>query len=108
MFLKLKRNAIETIMFLSVYKGYRFRHKTVFQNVENLRRLSLEEKQDYYDFWKKINKKISFKTVEMSKTLSGEYNRYIVPEEFYALYFKPYFNKDKSVGFLQNKSIYNK
>ncbi|WP_201620028.1 hypothetical protein [Psychrobacter maritimus] len=104
----IKKGAWELRMFFSVYNGYRRRHNRVIREIGVLEELTLEEINDYYNYWKVINSKISLKTVRISKTLSGKYNKYIVPEEFYTLYFEPYFNSDKSVGFLQNKSIYNK
>lgn len=105
----LKNKAITSWNFASVKYSIYKRHKSIFSNGE-IERLVLtdKEKKEYRAFWKPISSIINLETVEITKSLTGYFNKYIVPEEFYPLYFEKYFNNDKSVGFLQNKSVYNK
>lgn len=103
-----KKILLEIWQFLSVYRGYYKRHNLIYKAGLKKKKLTSSEKKEYLLFWGKVAPCISLKTVEISKSLSGKYNKYIVPEEFYSLYFETYFNSDKNVSFLQNKSIYNK
>ena len=85
------------------------RHNLVYKNgdIERIK-LSSSEKKEYRDYWKSISPNISFRTVEITKSLTGKFNKKIVPEEFYALYIEPKINNDKSAAFQENKSLYNK
>ncbi|TNX86273.1 sugar-transfer associated ATP-grasp domain-containing protein [Acinetobacter radioresistens] len=103
-----KSTIIKFWNFLSVYRGYYIRHKNIYKNKLILKKLTKKEKSVYINYWSKLSPIISMKTVEISKSLSGRFDKRIVPEEFFSLYFEPVFNKDKNVGYLQNKSIYNK
>lgn len=105
----IKNKADISWKFASVNYSFYKRHKSIYNNGEfEKNQLTKDEKREYRNYWKAISPLISFKTVEITKSLSGKFNKKIVPEEFYPLYFEPHFNKDNSVGFLQNKSIYNK
>jgi len=105
----LKNKAITSWKFASVKYSFYKRHKAIYSNGE-IERLPLtdNEKKVYREYWSLISPLVNLRTVEITKSLTGVFNKYIVPEEFYALYFEPYLNNDKSVRFLQNKSIYNK
>ncbi len=94
---------------MSVYTAFYKHHKSVYANT-NFKKLELtdEEKKQYYEYWKVVSPIVSLKTVEISKSLSGIFNKYIIPEEVYSLYVEPYLNNDKSVTFFENKSIYSK
>lgn len=105
----LKNNATKTWSFLSVYSAFHSHHKKVFNNTDFEKvELTDKEKKEYLDYWKEVSPLVSFKTAEISKTLSGVFNKKIIPEEFYTLYFEPYLNNSKSVTFYENKSIYSK
>lgn len=105
----IKNAARNTWRAASVTRGWHKRHKSVHSNGE-FRRIPLtkKEKKDYREYWKVISPIVNLTTVEVTKSLTGEFNKYIVPEEFYPLYLEPFFNDDKSVDFLANKSVYNK
>lgn len=105
----LKNKVIDGWRFVSVKYSIYKRHKSIFSKGE-IERLALtdKEKKEYREFWKSISPIINLETVEITKSLTGVFNKRIVPEEFYPLYFERYLNSDKSVSFLQNKSIYNK
>lgn len=93
----------------SVYHSFYKRHKLVYQQPSfKLSRLTESEKKEYLSYWKPVSTNISLKTVEISKSLSGRFDKHIVPEEVYALYIEPKLNNDKSIKYLENKSIYNK
>lgn len=95
--------------FASVNHSFYKRHKLIYNNGEfRKKRLTDSEKKEYHNYWKVISPIVNTKTVEISKTLSGKFDKRIIPEEFYALYFEPKFNNDSSALFLENKSIYNK
>lgn len=95
--------------FFSVYYSFYIRHKKVHNNgVFCLNKLTKDEKKDYLRYWGRVSPIVSIKTVEISKSLTGKYNKYIVPEEFYALYFEPYLNSRPDSLFMENKNFYNK
>lgn len=107
---KLIRNKTsETWKFLSVYSAFYKSHKKIY-NSPDFKKISLtkEEKREYRDYWKTISPIMSFKTVEISKSLSGIFNKHVIPEEFFPLYVEYSLNTDRSTNFLTNKSIYNK
>ncbi|WP_367111714.1 sugar-transfer associated ATP-grasp domain-containing protein [uncultured Psychrobacter sp.] len=94
---------------LSVYSSFHRYNRSIYSNPNFERsKLTSGEKKEYYNYWKQISPIVSFKTVEMSKSLSGVFNKRIIPEEFFLLYIEPYLNNNKDVAFLGNKSIYNK
>ncbi|MGE6481113.1 sugar-transfer associated ATP-grasp domain-containing protein [Psychrobacter namhaensis] len=104
-----KKSLIKAWKYSSTHYGYYKRHKSIINNTDfNKVVLSSKEKKEYIEYWKLVSPNVSCKTVEISKSLSGVFNKYIVPEEFFTLYFEPRLNKDESISFLQNKSIYNK
>lgn len=93
----------------SVVQSFRKRHKSIYNNGEFKRiQLTKKEKNDYRKYWKAVSPMVNLETVEITKSLSGVFNKHIVPEEFYPLHFEPFFNDNKNVAFLENKSIYNK
>lgn len=99
----------KTKLTISVYNSWSNRYKAVYKNPNfQLNALTHEEKEEYRNYWKVVSPHVSFKTVEVSKSLSGIFDKRIVPEEFYALYIEPILNNDRSSSFLENKSIYNK
>lgn len=98
-----------TRLHYSVYYSFYKRHQLVYQQPSfKLDRLTASEKKEYLKYWRPISTNISLKTVEISKSLSGRFDKHIVPEEIYALYIEPMLNNDKSIKYLENKSIYNK
>lgn len=105
----IKNSSIEAWNLVSVYTAFYKHHKSVYANT-NFKKLKLtnEEKKQYYEYWKVLSPLISLKTVEISKSLSEIFNKYIIPEEVYSLHVEPYLNSDKSVKFFENKSIYSK
>lgn len=93
----------------SVYYSFYKRHRNIYKNEEFLvNSLTKIEKKEYLKYWRKVNPLVSTKTVEISKSLSGKYNKYIVPEEVYALKVENYLIPRKSVAFIENKSFYEK
>lgn len=105
----LKDKVITSWTFASVKYSFYKRHKAIYNNGEiNILALTHKEKKEYRKYWSLISPFINLETVEITKSLTGTFNKHIIPEEFYPLYFEPCLNSDKSIGFLQNKSIYNK
>lgn len=95
--------------FFSVYYSFHRRYKTIYNNGEfKVKKLNRAEKKEYIDYWSKISPLVNIKTVEVSKSLTGSYNKFIIPEEFYALYFEPFLNKRSDIVFMENKNFYNK
>lgn len=105
----IKDNAIGAWKGLSVYSAFYKHHKAVNKN-PNFEKISLtdEEKKEYRNYWEVIFPRVNFKTVEISKSLSGNFNKRIIPEEVYALRIEPYLNDNQAITFFENKSIYNK
>lgn len=106
---KLKSLLNELWTTTSVYYSFYKRHHSIYSNgsfLVNL--LTKEEKKEYLKYWRKVSFLVSTKTVEISKSLSGEYNKYIVPEEIYALKLENYLIPRKNVAFIENKSFYEK
>lgn len=105
----IKNKAINLWRFSAVHSSF-YKHYKSVKNNPNFKRESLtdDEKKIYRNYWKVISPIISFKTVEISKSLSGTFNKYIIPEEIYALYIEGYLNNSKSVTFFENKSTYSK
>lgn len=103
----LKKHFVQLWVFLSIYKGWYIRHKNVYKKLR-LIKLTENEKEIYKDYWGSVSSIVSLKTVEISKSLSGRFDKRIVPEEFFPLYFERMMNSDRSLAYLQNKSIYNK
>lgn len=105
----IKSKAIFFWKVFSVYYSFYKRYEHVYRNGEfKESKLTKKEKNDYIGYWKKISPIVSVKTVEITKSLTGSYNRYIVPEEIYVLYFEPYFNPRVESVFMENKNFYNK
>lgn len=105
----LRRNTDNTLSYFSVYQSFYKRHKAIYQNPSFKRSsLTLRERKEYISYWETISSHVNLKTVEVSKSLSSKFNKYIVPEEFFPLYIEPQLNNDNSVTFLENKSLYNK
>lgn len=95
--------------FLSVYYSFFRRHKQVYKNGEfKKNKLTKSEKNEYLNYWKQFFPIVSIKTVEISKSLTGEYNKFIVPEEIYAVYVEPCLNFRSDSIFMENKNFYNK
>lgn len=95
--------------FTSVYSAFSSRNKVTYGSPHfNRVKLTSREKKEYSDYWKNVSPIISFKTVEITKSLTGFFNKKIVPEEFLSLYIEPNLNSEKRITFLENKSIYNK
>lgn len=95
--------------FFSIYYAFYKRHKAIYSN-SNFKKnlLTKKEKKEYLTYWRKINPFISLKTVEITKSFTGVYNKEIIPEEIYALYVEPLLNNRTEVSFLQIKAFYNK
>jgi len=105
----IKNKTIDIWKSLSVYSAFHRNHKEKYKSPDFQKiGLTNSEKKEYYNYWKKISPIISFKTVEISKSLSGKFDKRIIPEEFFPLYIEYALNSEKSVHFLANKSIYNK
>lgn len=93
----------------STYKAWRKRHNKVFSQIAfSKHNLTENETKDYIAYWGKFNLKVNLDTVVVTKSLTGIYNRHIVPEEIYYLKIEPFYNNRKEINFLANKNIYNK
>lgn len=105
----IRDKAVSTWKGLSVYSAFYKYHNSVYNN-PNFEKVSLtkQEKKEYYDYWKRISPIVSFKTVEISKSLSGVFDKRMIPEEFFPLYIEPYLNNNRTMAFFENKSIYNR
>ncbi len=104
-----KEKTIKSWSCVSVYIDFYNSHKRIY-NSPDFKKISLtkDEKKSYRDYWKQVSPIISFRTVEISKSLSGVFDKRIVPEEFFPLYIEYSLNTERNVDFLANKSIYNK
>lgn len=107
---KLIRNkAAGTWKFSSVYSAFFKRNKIIYSSPHFKRsKLTSDEKKEYRDYWKVLSPIVNLKTVEITKSVSGVFEKRIVPEEFLSLYIESRLNYDKKIHFLENKSIYNK
>lgn len=106
---KIKNNLSGIWKAVSVYVSFYKRHKIIAGNLKSgYSKLTEAEKKEYLTFWKRVSPVVSLKTVEITKSLSGVYNKYIVPEEIYALNIEPYLVPRKEVLFFENKSFYNR
>lgn len=105
----IKNKVVRTWQFSSVYSAFSKRNKIIYSSPFFKRlKLTRDEKKEYRDFWKLLSPVVNLKTVEITKSVSGVFDKRIVPEEFMSLYIEPGLNTDKKIKFLQNKSIYNK
>lgn len=104
-----KNKAIDLWLFSAVHSSFYKHHKAVDNNF-NFKKVSLTsaEVKEYRSYWKVLSPIISLKTVEISKSLSGRFDKHIIPEELYALHVEPYLNNNQAITFFENKSIYNK
>ncbi|OLF36411.1 MULTISPECIES: sugar-transfer associated ATP-grasp domain-containing protein [unclassified Psychrobacter] len=104
-----KNKIVRSWRFLSAYSAFHRLHKSIY-NSPGFQKVSLtkDEKTEYRNYWKAVSPVINFKTVEISKSLSGSFNKRIIPEEFYSLYLERFLNNERNVGFLAHKSVYNK
>ena len=104
-----KNKVVESWKFLSAYSAFHKLHKSIYDSPD-FQKVSLtkDEKKEYRNYWKVVSPVVSFKTVEISKSLSGAFNKRIIPEEFYSLYIERFLNNEGNVEFLAHKSIYNK
>ena len=105
----IKEKSVEAWRFFSVYSGFSRRNKVIY-NSKYFEKSSLtkDEKKEYYEYWKSVSPVVSLKTVEITKSISGIFDKKIVPEEFLPLYIAPVLNSDRRIQFFENKSIYNK
>lgn len=105
----IKNKTIDIWKTVSVYSAFYRNHKEKYESPD-FKKVSLtrNEKKEYRDYWKRISPIISFKTVEIAKSLSGKFDKRIIPEEFFPLYIEYALNPTKNVTFLANKSIYNR
>ena len=95
--------------FSSIYSAFSKRNKIVYGSpCFKKQKLTEKEKKEYLDYWKVVSPIVNLKTVEITKSISGIFDKRIVPEEFLPLYIAPKLNSDKKVQFFENKSIYNK
>ena len=95
--------------FSSVYSAFSKRNKIIYSSPYfKKKKLTENEKKEYLDYWKVVSPVVNLKTVEITKSISGIFDKRIVPEEFLPLYIEPSLNDDKRVAFLGNKSIYNR
>jgi len=105
----IKEKSVEAWRFFSVYSGFSRRNKIIYNSTYfEKSSLTKDEKKEYYEYWKSVSPIISLKTVEITKSISGIFDKKIVPEEFLPLYIAPTLNSDRRIQFFENKSIYNK
>ncbi|WP_299188350.1 sugar-transfer associated ATP-grasp domain-containing protein [uncultured Psychrobacter sp.] len=105
----IKKAAMKTWKFSSVYCAFFKRNKIIYDSPYFVKKkLTKNEEKEYLDYWKAVSPIVNLKTVEITKSVSGIFDKRIVPEEFLPLYIEPSLNNDKRVAFLGNKSIYNK
>ena len=105
----IKNKTVKAWKGLSVYSAFYKYHKSVYKksDVEKVK-LTSNERKEYRDYWKSISPIISLDAVELSKSLTGVFNKKVVPEELFSLYIEPYLNSERKLTFLENKSVYNK
>lgn len=105
----IKNKTVKTWQGLSVYSAFHKYHKGIYNNPDvEIIKLTSAEKKEYRNYWKRISPLVNFKAVELSKSLSGSFDKRIIPEEFFPLYIEPVLNNERKASFLENKSIYNK
>ncbi len=94
---------------VSVNLSFKKRHRNIYNNGQYKRSpLTKEEKKIYLKYWKKVGSPINLSTVEIVKSLSGKFDKRIVPEEVFALLIEPMLNMRPEIAFLENKNIYTK
>jgi len=105
----IREQSAQAWKFSSVYSAFFKRNKIIYSSPHFKRsQLTRAEKNEYHDYWKVLSPIINLKTVEITKSVSGVFEKRIVPEEFLSLYIESRLNPDKKIHFLENKSIYNK
>lgn len=94
---------------ISVYQGFYKRHKAIMRNGQFKKNdLTAIEKKEYLAFWGRTSKFVNSQTVMISKSLSGKYDKFIVPEELFPVFIEPFLNVKNDIVFLERKNIYNK
>ncbi|MEK6265506.1 MAG: ATP-grasp domain-containing protein [Clostridium sp.] len=105
----IKNKTVEAWKGLSVYSAFYKYHKNLYKKTDlEKAKLTSNEKKEYRDYWKSISPIISLDAIELSKSLTGIFNKKIIPEEFFPLYIEPHLNSERKLTFLENKSVYNK
>lgn len=105
----IREKSAEAWRFSSVYSAFSKRNKIICSSPYfEESKLTNDEKKEYRDYWKVVSPIVNLKTVEITKSISGVFDKRIVPEEFLPLYIAPKLNSDKKIQFFENKSIYNK
>lgn len=109
-FLKKIKSILNSILVtISKKSSVHKRHKSIYTNGELIvNKLTTSERKEYLSYWRKLSPFVSMETVEISKSLSGKYDKFIVPEEFFHHKIECELNSHPEVAFLKNKSIYNK
>lgn len=95
-------------LMLSVYMSFYQRYTNIRKAGLIVTKLTKEERSEYLEYWRKISPFVSVASAELSKSFSGIYNKYIVPEEFFAIYIEKKLNARRDISFLSNKTVYNR
>ena len=62
--------------------------------------------KEYKEYWGKISNRVETKTLQISYSISGSYNKNIIPENIFFTHIELTLNRSPNLHFLQNKSIY--
>jgi len=107
--ISLGKKVLATVKYKRVEKAYASVHKSIFSNKGfTLNPLTEEEKREYLNYWNGLGVKIKLDTVIASKSLSGSFDKRIIPHEVYTGLVEPMLNKRVDTYFLENKNFYNK
>lgn len=107
--INLGKKVLSIVKYKRVEKAYESVHKSIFKNKGFvLNPLKEDEKKLYLDYWGGLGVKIKLETVIASKSLSGKFDKRIIPHEVYTGLVEPMLNKKVDTYFLENKNFYNK
>lgn len=105
----LGKKVLASVKYKRIEKAYASVHKSIFTNKGFvLYPLTDEEKREYLKYWGGLGVKIKLETVIASKSLSGKFDKRIIPHEVYTGLVEPMLNKKWNTSFLENKNYYNK
>lgn len=107
--ISLGKKVLNIVRYKKVERAYAAVHKSIFTNKGFvLNPLTEEEKKEYLQYWGDLGVNIRLDTVIASKSLSGTFDKRIIPHEVYTGLVEPMLNKKWNTSFLENKNYYNK
>jgi hypothetical protein len=111
--LSLKKKLKALFLYFSSYttntKSFVKRYERNYKNgFVMTHKINAEQKKEYINYWKSLHDNVETDTVSMCYTISGKYDKRIIPENVFPTDIEPTLNTRAEVLFLQHKSVYNK